>query len=84
MAQTHKVTIKNMKYQPDPVPVAAGDAVEWTNQDSMQHTVTADDGTFDSGAVAKNETFTQTFPTQGEVPYHCDFHPGMTGSVVVR
>jgi plastocyanin len=83
VAQTQKVAIANMRFNPQNVSVAAGDMVEWTNQMSMAHTVTADDDSFDSGALGKNLTFSQPFNTPGTVSYHCNIHPFMTGSVIV-
>jgi plastocyanin len=62
--------------------VAKGDTVAWTNKMDMQHTVTADDGSFDSGQMGKGDSFSQVFNTIGTVPYHCDNHPAqMKGKV---
>jgi plastocyanin len=83
MAQTHDVAIKSMKYQPNAITVASGDTIRWTNRDAMQHTVTADNGSFDSGGLAKDDTFTQLFDNVGTVAYHCDFHANMTATVTV-
>jgi plastocyanin len=84
MAQTHTVNIKNMKYQPPAITIAAGDSVQWTNLDAMGHTVTADDGAFDSGELDQGDTFTQAFAAAGEVPYHCEIHPAsMKAKVIV-
>jgi plastocyanin len=84
MPQTHTVNIKNMRYQPDPVEISAGDSVEWKNLDAMQHTATADDGSFDSGGLTQNATFVQPFTDAGSVPYHCEFHGAMSGTVNVN
>jgi plastocyanin len=83
MPQTYPVDIQNMKFQPDPVNVAAGDSVQWTNRDDSDHTVTADDGSFDSGAMEQGDTFTQTFSAAASIKYHCEFHAGMKGTVIV-
>jgi hypothetical protein len=57
--------------------------VTWTNAGSRQHTVTADDGSFDSGRLDPGEQFSQTFDQPGTFTYFCGFHPEMQGSVVV-
>ena len=45
------VTISDFSFQPSVVTIQAGATVTWTNQDPMAHTVTADDGSFDSGML---------------------------------
>jgi plastocyanin len=80
---THQVSIENMAFNPDSLPVAAGDTVVWTNNMGMAHTATADDGSFDSGPIAANNTFSHTFDADGSVPYHCEIHPFMTATVSV-
>ena len=55
----------------------------WTNTGSRPHTVTADDGSFDSGRLDPGEQFSQTFDQPGTFTYHCGFHPEMQGSIVV-
>jgi plastocyanin len=46
MAQTHKIDIKEMKFNPPSVTIAKGDTVEWTNRMAMEHTVAPDKGEF--------------------------------------
>jgi plastocyanin len=57
--------------------------VTWANADIEKHTVTADDGSFDSGDVAAGASFQHTFATAGTVKYHCIIHESMTGTVTV-
>jgi plastocyanin len=84
MAQTFTVKITGMKYVPDPVTVSAGDTVQWTNKDPMDHTATADNGSFDSRHIARDQSFSYTFNgPAATVAYHCTIHPGMKGKVVV-
>lgn len=63
--------------------VAAGDEIEFKNEDSVAHTFTADGGLFDSGRVEPGGVFRFSFPAAGELTYHCEIHPSMTGRVVV-
>jgi plastocyanin len=83
MAQIYQVTIHDMQFDPDSVNVAVGDTVQWANTMGIQHTVTADDGSFDSGPIGHNQTFAQTLNAAGTVSYHCEIHPQMTGTVTV-
>lgn len=63
--------------------VAVGTTVVVTNADSAQHTWTALDGAFDSGALGDGDTFEFTFTEAGTFDYRCNFHPTMTGTITV-
>lgn len=78
------VEIKNFAFNPASVSVAVGATVTWTNNDSIAHTVTADDGSFDSGPIDPGKTFTFTFTKAGTFSYHCSIHPNMTAQVTVQ
>jgi plastocyanin len=78
------VSIKNFAFSASTLKVAAGVTVKWTNNDATTHTVTANDGSFDSGPIAPGGSFTKQFNTKGTFAYHCSIHPMMTGSVQVQ
>ncbi len=68
--------------------VPAGATVTWTHAGSNPHTVTADDGAFDSGELQAGATFAHTFDQPGTFAYHCQIHggaggTGMAGTVTV-
>ncbi len=63
--------------------VAVGTTIVVTNTDASPHTWSADGGSFDSGALSEGDTFEFTFTEAGEFAYHCNFHPSMTGTIVV-
>jgi plastocyanin len=65
------------------VEALTGDTVMWTNDSSRQHTVTADDDSFDSGHIPVTGTFEERFATAGVFAYHCTIHAAMTGEVDV-
>jgi plastocyanin len=77
------VSIVDFAFQPASIEVAVGSTVTWTNTGAATHTVTADDGAFDSGRLGSGATFSQTFATPGTFTYHCEIHPQMTGTIVV-
>lgn len=78
------VEMKGIKFLPARVEVAAGTTVTWTNNDPLAHTVTADDGTWDSGPIDPGKTFSRTFAQPGEYTVHCTPHPFMKAVIVVR
>ncbi|GAA2926105.1 hypothetical protein GCM10020221_22570 [Streptomyces thioluteus] len=77
------VSIRDFAFIPDSLTVNAGDTVTWTNEDGTDHTVTADDGSFNSGRFGQGRTFSHTFTLSGPFPYHCDIHREMRGTVTV-
>jgi len=82
-AATTAVNVVDFAYEPTAMTVTAGDTVRWTNAGSAPHTVTADDGTFQSETLRTGASFEQTFATAGTFTYTCQFHPQMRGTVVV-
>src|SRR5882672_7981841 len=76
--------MRGMAFSPNRLDVAAGATVEWTNRDQVEHSVTADDGSWDSGSIAPGGTWRHTFATPGTYAFHCTPHPYMTGAVVVK
>ncbi len=78
------VSIKNYAFSAATLTTTAGTTVTWTNNDAVTHTVTADDGSFDSGNIAPGATFSHKFSSKGTVSYHCNIHTNMKASVVVN
>jgi len=54
------------------------------NNDNAAHTVTAKDGSFDSGNMGSGSSYTHTFTTPGTYRYFCAYHSWMVGTVVVK
>jgi len=89
--KTVTVQIMNDFYSPKDVQINPGDTVQWvlTGSPTAGHTVTASDGSFDSGFIftSSGATFKQTFTQNGvTVKYQCRTHYsccGMAGSVQV-
>jgi plastocyanin len=69
---------------PQHLDVLLGDTVHWTNVSVRVHTVTADDGSFDSGRLSPEDSYTRTFTALGDAPYHCVIHPFIRGDVEVH
>jgi plastocyanin len=78
-----QANIENFAFAPKQLTAKVGETVTWKNDDSTSHTVTADDGSFDSGSLASEKTFTQKFDKPGTYRYHCALHSSMIATVVV-
>ncbi|MDB4952416.1 MAG: Plastocyanin/azurin family copper binding protein [Gemmatimonadetes bacterium] len=76
--------MRNLAFAPGRVEIQAGTTVEWTNNDPLAHSVTAADGSWDSGLVQPGQTWRRTFTQPGTYEYHCTPHPFMKGTVIVR
>ena len=78
------VYMKNSVFSNTNLVIKTGTTVKWQNDDTMIHTVTADDGSFNSGDIQPGGSFSRTFNTTGTFAYQCTLHPGMVGVVVVN
>jgi plastocyanin len=76
--------VQDFMFRPARLEVAAGTTVVWTNGGQVLHTVTAQDGSFDSGPIEAGERRSITFSRPGTFSFHCTPHPFMRGEVVVR
>jgi plastocyanin len=83
--QTGVAVVKmiNFSYSPAELTIPAGTTVQWTNEDSVQHTVTADDGSFDSKQMNFGDVFSYTFKTPGTYTYKCTDHIAMIAKIIV-
>ena len=77
------VNIGDNFFDPPDAAIEPGSTITWTNNGALPHTVTADDGSFDSGVLNPGDSYTVAFDGQGTVTYFCAIHPEMRGSVTV-
>ncbi|HEX3384697.1 MAG TPA: cupredoxin family copper-binding protein [Mucilaginibacter sp.] len=77
------VTIQNFAFSPATVRVTIGGTVTWTNKDGVAHTVTDVGGSFNSGDLPADQTYSMTFNKAGTYSYHCTIHPTMPTATVV-
>lgn len=87
------VAIRDVSFDPPTLRVRVGDTVVWQNLDPYSHTVTSDDGLFDSGFLGQGESWSIPFDEPGTYAYHCTPHAsqradgsweGQTGLIVVE
>ncbi len=86
LAVEHFVSIPVFSFSPADLTIAEGDIVTWTNDHTINHTSTSDDGgvEWDSGVLAPGESLSHTFTAAGTFPYLCTIHPSMQGSITVE
>ncbi len=92
-AATDDVTISDNAFTPNSIPISQGTTVTWKNAGADSHSVTSDDGSFDSsptctsavttGCIPPGGAYPHTFPSVGSFAYRCRRHPSMRGTVVV-
>ena len=80
---TPEITISGFTF--NAVTVAPGATVTVNNLDGVEHTVTATDGSFDTGVVAGGSAIAFVAPTApGVFTFMCAIHPSMTGQLTVQ
>ena len=90
------VDIADFAFSPDPLDIAVGTKVTWTNKDSFAHTATATGdasaagaagaagAAFDSKNLESGKSYSYVFEKAGTFSYRCAIHNSMTGAVVVK
>ena len=78
------VQIRDFTFTPGNLQVPVGATITWTNYDSAPHSATADDGTWDTGLLNKDQRASVTFNTPGDYSYYCTLHPDMKARLQVQ
>jgi plastocyanin len=81
---TVTVSIKRTEFAPKTVNINQDDSVTWTNGDTINHQVVANNGGFASPILGPGKSWTRKFDSGGTYRYHDSLHPALTGSVVVK
>jgi plastocyanin len=81
---TIPVSIQNFAFEPATITARAGDTIVFTNNDASAHTVTQNPSGsgFQSAPIDPGTTYTLTIDEPGTYPFFCEFHPGMTGTIL--
>lgn len=80
---TAAVKITSTAFSPKNVTINYGDTVTWTNTDTAQHQLVADNGAFASPTLNAKATWSHTFNTPGTYAYHDALHPSIKGTIKV-
>lgn len=86
-ARPAEVDVGGTRFAPAEIRVEVDDTVRWVVRED-EHTVTSDDGLFDSGRAGPGSIYVARFHNPGRYAYFCSIHgarggEGMSGLVVV-
>jgi plastocyanin len=80
--QKFTVVMANMSYGKLPAGVKVGDTIIWVNRDTVPHTATARDKSFDV-RVGQGQTVSMVVKKAGSIAFYCIYHPAMRGTLAV-
>ena len=75
---------KTWGFRPADITIKVGTTLAWSNKGGQIHSVSANEGAFDSGNLNPGTTWKFQFKAPGDYAYGCTPHPWMTGIVRVR
>lgn len=78
----YTVSMSSMSFGAIPSGLKVGDTITWVNHDTVIHSVTARDKSFDL-RINPNQSAKLTLMTAGKIPIYCLFHPNMRGTLTV-
>jgi plastocyanin len=77
------VHIKDFRFQPGQLTVRVGDHITWINDDSFQHSASADDQSWGTRLLDRGQRWLWVPETPGRYSYHCFAHPTMRATLTV-
>lgn len=83
-ATPKEVSIYNMKFSPEVLILKKGESIQWVNKDIVPHTVTADDGSFDSKNIEPGKSWIYQPKAAKKSTYKCNYHPTMKASLSIE
>jgi len=75
--------LRDFRFTPRVVHAVAGRPVTWTNRGAAPHSVTALNGSFDSGVLGPGASWTHVFRRAGAYRFVCSIHPQMRAQLIV-
>ena len=76
------VTMASMNYGRLPAGLKVGDTITWINRDTVPHSVTARNKSFDL-RIPPNQKASLVIKTAGAIAIYCIYHPAMRGTLSV-
>ncbi len=86
--KTAVVYVEDYHFSPTTIIISRGQKVLWINKGKKDHTITSNEGYFDSGHIHPGASVSYTFNKPGTYYYYCRPHTffifGMKGKVIVK
>jgi plastocyanin len=76
---TTTIDMQQFVFNPKQLKVKKGTTVVFINKDNAKHTVTEDNGAWNSLDINAGKTFSFTFSQPGVIQYHCEYHGDVNG-----
>nr|WP_166180455.1 cupredoxin domain-containing protein [Altererythrobacter segetis] len=80
--KTYTVEMGNMVYAKVPTTAKVGDTIVWINTDTVQHSATAKDGSFDV-RLQPGQKGRTVLKKAGKLAFYCIYHSLMRGTLPV-
>jgi plastocyanin len=80
--KTYTVEMGNMVYARVPASAKVGDTIVWINKDTVQHSATAKDGSFDV-RLQPGQKGRTVLKKAGKIAFYCIYHSLMRGTLPV-
>ncbi|MBC9030855.1 cupredoxin domain-containing protein [Sphingomonas sp. JC676] len=80
--QKYTVVMGSMSFGKLPSGLKVGDTITWVNRDTVPHTATARDKSFDV-RVQQGQSVSMVVKKAGSIAFYCIYHPGMRGTLTV-
>jgi plastocyanin len=78
------VQLKDISFKPAKTTAKVGQTIKWTNEDAVDHNVTATQGeTFKSKDFGMGKSYSYKLDKAGTISYVCTIHPNMKATVTV-
>jgi plastocyanin len=81
---SNTVTTVGNVFTPSALTVAVHTTIIWDNNSAITHTSTSDNGKWNTGNISPGSSAQTIFDSTGTYHYHCNIHPGMTGTITVQ
>jgi plastocyanin len=83
-ATSETIAITKSGFTPRTTTLAFGSKVTWRNDDSSDHQVVANDGSFASPVLGHGKTYAFTFTHAGTFHYHDALHPVLKATITIK